>query len=65
MPKSLSHQIINESKKKNHAECIQKFTKTTGANTYFAQVIFNETKRIVILWGAKLLRMNKFILMAK
>ncbi len=66
---------LDESKKKSIAEGITKIhSKTTGANTYFAQVIFNETKknshfmggkRIVTLWGAKLLRMNKFILMAK
>ena len=57
---------LDESKKKSIAEGITKIhSKTTGANTYFAQVFFMKLKRIVILWGAKLLRMNKFILMAK
>ena len=37
---------LDESKKKSIAEGITKIhSKTTGANTYFAQVIFNETKK--------------------
>ena len=28
----------------------------TGANTYFAQVIFNKTKKIIILWEEKKLK---------
>ena len=37
---------LDESKKKSISEGITKIhSKTTGANTYFAQVIFNETKK--------------------
>ena len=37
---------LDESKKKSIAEGITKIhSKITGANTYFAQVIFNETKK--------------------
>ena len=57
---------LNESKKKSIAEGITKIhSETTGANTYFAQVIFNETKKNSHFMGEKLLKMNKFILMAK
>ena len=45
---------LNESKKKSIAEGITKIhSKTTGANTYFAQVIFNETKKKSHFMGAK------------
>ena len=57
---------LDESKKKSIAEGITKIhSKTTGANTYLHKSFLMKLKRIVTLWGAKLLRMNKFILMAK
>ena len=48
---------LNESKKKSIAEGITKIhSKTTGANTYFAQVIFNETKKNSHFMGGKVIK---------
>ena len=47
---------LNENKKKTIAEGITKIhSKTTGANTYFAQVIFNETKKNSHFMGGKII----------
>ena len=48
---------LDESKKKSIAEGITKIhSKTTGANTYFAQVIFNETKKNSHFMGGKVIK---------
>ena len=48
---------LNENKKKTIAEGITKIhSKTTGANTYFAQVIFNETKKNSHFLGGKIIK---------
>ena len=48
---------LGKSKKKSIAEGITKIhSKTTGANTYFAQVIFNETKKNSHFMGGKVIK---------
>ena len=48
---------LDENKKKSIAEGITKIhSKTTGANTYFAQVIFNETKKNSHFMGGKVIK---------
>ena len=37
----------------------------TGANTYFAQVIFNKTKKITISWAERKLQNHPFFYMVK
>ena len=57
---------LDESKKKSIAEGIQKFIAKLLEQIHILHKSFlMKLKRIVTLWGAKLLRMNKFILMAK
>ena len=49
-----SNLALDERKKKSIAEGITSIhSKTTGANTYFAQVIFNETKKNNHFMGGK------------
>lgn len=49
-----SNLALDERKKKSIAEGITNIhSKTTGANTYFAQVIFNETKKNNHFMGGK------------
>ena len=48
---------LGKIKKKSIAEGITKIhSKTTGANTYFAQVIFNETKKNSHFMGGKVIK---------
>ena len=45
---------LTSKQQKNLAEGITKVHNiVTGANTYFAQVIFNKIKKIIILWAEK------------
>ena len=45
---------LNSKIKKEIAKTITKtHSKVTGANTYFAQVIFTKPKKIIILWVEK------------
>ena len=54
---------LNENKKKTIAEGITKIhSKTTGANTYFAQVIFNETKKNSHFMGGKIINNEQIYL---
>ena len=57
---------INIKQKNEIAKGITKVhNKVTGANTYFAQVIFNKTKNLITLWVVKKLRNHKFFCMVK
>ncbi len=48
---------LTSKQQKNLAEGITKVHNVvTGANTYFAQVIFNKTKKMIILWEEKKLK---------
>ena len=45
---------LNSKIKREIAKDITKtHNRVTGANTYFAQVIFTKTKKIIILWVVK------------
>ena len=57
---------LKTEKKKEIARAITKtHNKITGANFYFAQVIFEETKKTVTLWEVRLLKINKYFYMEK
>ena len=57
---------LNKNKKNNLAKGITRVhNKITGANSYFAQVIFEDTKKTVTLWEVRLLKINKYFYMEK
>jgi len=63
---SYSNIKLNSEKKSNIAKAITKtHKKTTAANTYFAQVIFNKIEKKVILWESFKLLNLKYFYMAK
>ena len=45
--------LSSKQQKKLAEEITKVHNIVTGANTYFAQVIFNKTKKIIILWVGK------------